>query len=133
VRDNAKGRIDFRMLCNKSSLGVADVVKTSFGYSSFTPYRQGYRVEYYQECRVMNNHLAKIYLESSKDEILKYFTGYKTYLLKIAEVPAEDNTVGIRIRRAYCECRNRGKNPESPAGSGSFIGNPEPVRLSVQR
>lgn len=83
VRDNVKGRIDFRMLCNKSSLGVADVVKSSFGYYQFTPYRQGYRVEYYQECRVMNNHLAKIYLESSKDEILKYFTGYKTYLLKI--------------------------------------------------
>lgn len=77
-RDEQK--ILFEMISNKSNISIVPEVLSSLGYYQIKPEQEGYRVEYFQECKLKPGFLKDTYINKAKKEAIKFLLEFKKYV-----------------------------------------------------
>ena len=80
-----KGRVVFEMVSNKNNIAILPEVLSSIGYYQIKSETNGFRVEYYQECKLKSGLLKNAYINQAKKEAIKFLALFKKYVEKICD------------------------------------------------
>ena len=80
-----KGRVVFEMVSNKNNIAILPEVLSSTGYYQIKSETNGFRVEYYQECKLKPGLLKNAYIRQAKKEAIKFLALFKKYVEKICD------------------------------------------------
>jgi hypothetical protein len=79
VLDRKNSRVDFRLLSSKNSHSIMPQMLSSTGYYKITPSDKYLWVEYFQECRLMNNQITGLYLYLVKKKAVEFLQLFSKY------------------------------------------------------
>jgi len=75
-------RIVFEMISHKHNSGLMPEVLSSTGYYQIKLEEEGYKVEYFQECKLKSALLKGAYIKKAKKEAIKFMRELKEYIEK---------------------------------------------------
>ena len=75
-------RIVFEMISHKHNSGLMPEVLSSTGYYQIKLEEEGYKVEYFQECKLKSALLKGAYIKKTKKEAIKFMRELKEYIEK---------------------------------------------------
>ena len=82
TRKRDEGRVVFEMISSKNNLGVIPDVTYSTGYYQIGRGKEGYSVEYYQECELKSGVLRSRYINEAKKGAIKFLREFREYILE---------------------------------------------------
>ena len=77
-RDEQK--VVFEMISSKNNVSFMPQLLSSSGYYQITPEKEGYKVEYFQECKLKTGLLKDAYISQAKKEAIKFLREFKEYI-----------------------------------------------------
>lgn len=75
-----EGKVVFEMISNKNRIAIMPEVVSSKGYYHIKPERDGFRLEYFQECKLKPGLLKNTYISKVKKEAIKFLNLFKGYI-----------------------------------------------------
>lgn len=75
-----EGKVVFEMQSNKNNIAIMPEIVSSTGYYHVKPERDGFRVEYFQECTLKPGLLKNTYISKAKKEAIKFLNLFKSYV-----------------------------------------------------
>lgn len=73
-------KIVFKMISNRQNTKLFPKVLSSSGYYRIKRESTGYKVEYFQECKIKSTFLKDIYINKAKKESIKFMLGLEEYI-----------------------------------------------------
>ena len=77
-RDEKK--VFFEMMSNKNNINIIPKMLSSTGYYHIKLEKEGYRVEYFQECKLTPGLLRDAYIHRAKKEAITFLHGFNEYV-----------------------------------------------------
>lgn len=68
------------MISHKHNSGLMPKILSSTGYYQIKPEKEGYKVEYFQECTLKSALLKGAYISKAKKEAIKFMWELKEYI-----------------------------------------------------
>lgn len=78
-------KVVFKMISNRNNLNIVPKMLFSTGYYQIRPEKEGCRVEYFQECKLMPGLLKDMYINKAKNEAIKFLREFKEYINKTCD------------------------------------------------
>lgn len=82
----AQQQVVFEMISNQNNLDLMPTVLSSKGYYQISAEADGYRVEYFQECRLKSSYLLAAYMNQLEKEAIKFLREFKACLEKACSI-----------------------------------------------
>ena len=73
-------KVFFEMISNKNNINIIPKMQSSTGYYQVKPEKEGYRVEYFQECKLNPGLLKNAYIHKAKKEAIRFMAVFKEYV-----------------------------------------------------
>ena len=77
-RDEKK--VFFEMMSNKNNINIMPKMLSSTGYYHIKLEKEGYRLEYFQECKLTPGLLRDAYIHRAKKEAITFLHGFNEYV-----------------------------------------------------
>lgn len=78
-------KVVFKMISNRNNLNIVPKMLFYTGYYQIRPEKEGCRVEYFQECKLMPGLLKDMYINKAKNEAIKFLREFKEYINKTCD------------------------------------------------
>lgn len=82
-RDEQK--VVFEMISSENNINIMPRPLSSKGYYQIKPEKEGYRVEYFQECRLKTVLLQDAYIRQAKKDAINFLREFKDYIERICD------------------------------------------------
>ena len=73
-------KVVFEMISSKNNINIMPKMLFSTGYYQIRPEKEGYLVEYFQECKLTPGLLKDTYINKAKKEAIKFLREFKEYI-----------------------------------------------------
>lgn len=77
-----ENKVVFKMISNRNNLNIVPKMLFSTGYYQIRPEKEGYLVEYFQECKLTPGLLKNAYINKAKKEAIKFLREFEEYIEK---------------------------------------------------
>ncbi len=78
-------KVVFKMISNRNNLNIIPKMLSSTGYYQIKQEKEGYQVEYFQECKLKPGFLKDTYINNAKKEAIKFLLEFKEYVEKTCD------------------------------------------------
>ena len=82
-RDEKK--VLFEMMSNENNINIIPKMLSSTGYYQIKPEKEGYQVEYFQECKLKPGFLEDAYISKAKKEAIRFMAVFKEYVKRTCD------------------------------------------------